>query len=237
MMPLTFGPADRPLHGVYDPASQPRLRKGGLLLNPWGWEAIRSHRSFRSLAQRLATAGVDVLRFDYSGSGDSHGAQEDVSVEAWLEDAEHALDELLATADLRRAVILGLRLGGLLAAEVAVRRPRDVERVVLWEPPRSGRDFVADVDRAKDMQANAFPLPTRFREEILRLELDGLADFPGEVVLISTDVDTLDRLSAFGAASLSPREDEPACWLQDRNYGAGAVPTALIGQLVDRLRS
>jgi len=66
-----FGAGERRLFGVYTPARHGG-RRGAVLCPPWGQEYLRAHRSIAQLANTLATAGVHVLRFDYSGTR-SHG--------------------------------------------------------------------------------------------------------------------------------------------------------------------
>jgi hypothetical protein len=46
-------------------------RRGVVLCNAWGQEALCAHRSWRLLAMDLAAAGLPTLRFDYPGTGDS----------------------------------------------------------------------------------------------------------------------------------------------------------------------
>ena len=44
---------------------------------PLGPEYFNSYRSLRHLADRLAENGVSALRFDYDGTGNSAGQDED----------------------------------------------------------------------------------------------------------------------------------------------------------------
>src|SRR4051812_34449398 len=85
-MPTWFGPAERPLFGWYHAPALATARACGVVLcNPFGYEMMCSHRAYRHLAERLATAGFPVLRFDYDGTGDSAGDGEDPErVESWL---------------------------------------------------------------------------------------------------------------------------------------------------------
>ena len=44
-----------------------------LLAQPIGHDYIKSHRAHRQIALRLSRRGVNVLRFDFTGCGDSEG--------------------------------------------------------------------------------------------------------------------------------------------------------------------
>jgi uncharacterized protein len=92
-----------------------------LLCNPFGEEAARAHRIYRVLATQLERSGYSVLRFDYSGTGDSMGESGDVSVIGWLDDIALAANELTLAVGARKLVAIGLRLGGTLAALAALR--------------------------------------------------------------------------------------------------------------------
>src|SRR5262245_29313713 len=76
----------RPLFASHH--SPPRhLRRGlGIVLcPPLGYEYTSAYRTWRVLAERLASIGFDALRVDYDGTGDSIGdAEEPDRVAAWL---------------------------------------------------------------------------------------------------------------------------------------------------------
>ena len=143
MTPLLFGPLARQLFGLYH---APELgRNAGLavlICAPFGQEAIRSHRLFRVLAERLARAGVPVLRFDYFGTGDSPGEDADGEFEGWRRDVCAAHEELRRRTGARRIVWLGARLGATLAVLAARSGRCDPARLLLWDPIVSGPAYL-----------------------------------------------------------------------------------------------
>ena len=144
MTPLMFGPPSRRLFGIHHPAETASPGKGAVLIcPPFGQEALRSHRFFRVLADRLARIGFSVLRFDYHGTGDSPGDDEDGDLEGWRSDVLVAHEELrrLSAAASRRIAWLGARLGGTLAIQAAQSSRLSLERLVLWEPVVDGRRY------------------------------------------------------------------------------------------------
>jgi pimeloyl-ACP methyl ester carboxylesterase len=130
------------LFGVlHEPA---RFGRGGgavVVCAPLWREAIRAHRVLRQLGLRLAKDGRAVLRFDYSGAGDSAGDGEHGDVETWVGDVAAAIDEVRRECEVERVTLLGLRFGATLAALAASRRD-DVERIVLWEPVIDGASYL-----------------------------------------------------------------------------------------------
>jgi pimeloyl-ACP methyl ester carboxylesterase len=104
-------------------------------------EAIRAHRVLRQLGLRLVKDGRAVLRFDYSGAGDSGGDGEHGDVDTWVDDVGAAIDEVRRERDVERVTLVGLRFGATLAALAAARRD-DVDRVVLWEPVVDGAAYL-----------------------------------------------------------------------------------------------
>ena len=108
MNPLYFGSPSHALFGIYTPSDGNLGRTGAVLCPPIGQEGICAHRSLRVLSDRLAESGVDVLRFDYFGTGDSGGDFRSGSPTGWLDDIRLAVQQLRDLAAVRRIVLVGL---------------------------------------------------------------------------------------------------------------------------------
>lgn len=262
VIPMHFGTRRRTLFGMYHPALEPRRRRGVLILNPWGSEYFRAHRSLRHMAISLAERGLDVLRFDYFGTGDSFGRDQDTSVSGSLDDGEMALDELAAVAGVRKVSLVGLRLGATLAGHLAERRPREVDRVVFWDPVWQGADLVGewgvgaaiDGNRAPasltsregtEVEVHGFVLPSSLLQELSTLSLDHR---PGEHIRLLTarsvwdgGPDDRDPAGAHRSDSINivARETteifdpSPPCWVEEEDFGAGAIPMNLIRKIAE----
>ncbi|MCA3177809.1 MAG: serine aminopeptidase domain-containing protein [Burkholderiales bacterium] len=149
MTPMFFGTSGRALFGVYHPPTGERERELGVVLcYPFGHEYMRAHRAFRQLAMLLARDGYPVLRFDYSGTGDSAGDAEDATIARWREDVSTAIEELEDTAGVERVALVGLRLGAAVSVLAAASRG-DVERLVLWDPVVDGGDYLRELLEAR----------------------------------------------------------------------------------------
>ena len=122
----------------------PDERAGAAVIfcHPFAEEARCSHLAFIHAAHELCREGFHCLRFHMTGCGDSEGAFREATVETWLGDLSAAVDYVASSVPDARIGLLGLRLGGTLAAVMAQRR-RDIEFLMLWEPVVSGSDFVA----------------------------------------------------------------------------------------------
>jgi alpha-beta hydrolase superfamily lysophospholipase len=172
-----FGPADRPLFGWLHAPPDGQARGAVILCAPLAREHTSAHYTYRLLAESLARSGLLAVRFDYDGTGDSAGADEDPGrVEAWLSSIGHAVD--LARASGAQSVsIVGMRMGALLAAAWAA-RSGGVESLVLWDPCVSGRAFV------KEQRALQ-----RLRTDAPSSVADGAAELPGFVLRADTVAD------------------------------------------------
>jgi uncharacterized protein len=199
LIPFFFGEANRRLFGVLHASAQPVTKGGVLLCNPFGQEAIRAHRALRSLADRLARQGHAVLRFDYAGSGDSMGSDEEVDLNAWAADVVMAHGELQARAQVPVHAWIGMRLGAAVALRAAGQLA-ELPRMVLWEPVLDGAAYLHNLrqshvanlsvalgvhaaghprQRARDSanyrdEACGFAMPEAFRQSIETLQLDQL---------------------------------------------------------------
>ena len=146
-----FGRGPRTLLGLrHPPVAQPHAAM--LVCAPLLQEGIRCQRALWSLSETLAAAGIDVLRFDWFGSGDSAGTSADIDVPGLVDDIA-AAEFLMRTsagagqarttqAGLARPRLFGLRSAALplLAYASARREPVDV---VLWAPALDGRALAA----------------------------------------------------------------------------------------------
>src|SRR6516225_1390301 len=120
-------------------------RHGVVLCNPFGYDALCTHRGWRRLAQRLAARGMPVLRFDYPGAGDSLGDEEDPRrIEAWIDSIAGAVRHLRERTGVEQVSLCGLRLGATLAA-LAGERMGDIDGLVLLSPALSGRNYLREL--------------------------------------------------------------------------------------------
>src|ERR1700689_4000049 len=138
-----FGPDERPLFGWLHVPDDGRVRGAVVLCPPLGLEGVCAHRTLRHMAERLAEARIAALRFDYDGTGDSAGRQDDPGrVEAWLTSVRGAVD-LVRGAGAPKVVVVGMRVGATLAG-CAVARGGGADGVVLWDPCASGRSYLRE---------------------------------------------------------------------------------------------
>jgi uncharacterized protein len=251
MTPLFFGSSQRRLYGAYDPPQGARPgARAVVLCYPWGQEYLRAHRSMRRLANMLAAVGCHVLRFDYFGTGDSMGTAHEVSRRGWEQDIETAIEELQDTSGATQVSLVGLRLGATLAAHVAVRKKKLVHTLVLWDPVVSGLEYLEEL-LGRDTQAmgsgggdvQGFPMTDSFAAEIRELDVVVLVpDLPARTRFIQTaplpSHATLRAALDSAARSEIPLESVDALppWVQDRDYGAGAVPTKVLETIVQWVR-
>jgi len=141
MTPIFFGNSSSPLFGTYHPPTGGGfLNKAVLICSPIVQEYIRSYKAIRDMAKLLSSRGYHVLRFDYSGIGDSAGLFSDATLDDWLEDVTHASNELIDVSGVKKISLLGIRFGGTLAVLSKEKLP--VEKTVLWDPILDGKEYV-----------------------------------------------------------------------------------------------
>lgn len=262
MKPLLFGSRDARLFGIYQaPLAKSARDVGVLICNPFGQEAVFAHRALRQLALAAARARFHVLRFDYSGTGDSAGESEDGTLRAWCEDIATASEELRATAGVSKVVWVGLCLGGTLAALSAT---SDVDRVVAWDPIVRGASYLADLHRRHDDfmryelrwweprardwgemdEALGFPITKTLKRELLDVDLAARGVFKAKRTsfIISEETDAyreLRRGLLTAEQKLPPRLTytvvPSAPWNFEAALNSSYVPTAVIQAIIDTL--
>lgn len=139
-----LGETNAECFALYHPAVGPQKPCAVVICNPLGFEAIRAHRPLRYLAEQLSAAGFPTLRFDYHGTGDSTGTDEDPArVEAWLNSLQTAIRTMEAETGATTVCLVGMRMGATLAALAAAEHA--VSHLVLWEPCLTGRAYTREM--------------------------------------------------------------------------------------------
>lgn len=196
--PIWFGREERQLFGwIYLPEG---AHAGFVLCPPLGIEASPGYRALTVLAERLEAAGNVVVRFDYTGTGDSAGDTTDVpSVETWTEDIKSAI-EMVRSTGVANVGVVGLRVGALLAGYVVPRL--SVDALVLWDPCVTGRRFLREqallgsvvsgaakvvADAASDaVDIPSLNLPQGLADSLATLDLEReTGRFPDEVLVLT----------------------------------------------------
>jgi len=244
MIPAHFGSKDRLLFGIYAPAKGKRQRRGVLLCGPWGAEALRAHRSLKSLSDLLADDGFDVFRFDYYGTGDSMGESLDVTLSGWVEDTEAAMDELMGIASVPKVSLVGLRLGAYAAAAAGARRARQVERLLLWEPVTSGVAYLAELLPARagapggePWEVGGYALSPTLVEELRAARVAGPPGSWRAALVIRSSPGGPPEWSETQGGDLAVEViPAPRCWVEDQDFGAGAVPVSQLERIREWMR-
>ena len=126
-----------------DPRRRPGARWARCSVRRWGRRAARPTAPSAGSPRSSPTQGIVALRFDYDGTGDSAGLQDDPDrVASWLASIEAARQYLLdlGVADVSA---VGMRLGATLAGcQAAASTP--FRSLVLWDPCLSGRTFLRE---------------------------------------------------------------------------------------------
>ena len=196
-----FGSPGRPLAGWWTAPERPS-RDGVVIAAPLGYEYWSTHRSLRTLAESIARAGRNVLRFDWDGTGDSAGHASDPGrVAAWRASLAEAV-KVMREAGVERVVLVGLCLGAafvlLDAAELGV------DEVVVCALAASGRRFmrklkllgITDPERPDGVVYSGLTIDATTAAELARINLEKHAPPPIARTLLVTRGEPGDKLAA-----------------------------------------
>lgn len=143
MGPLFFGARSHLYGHWHDPHDEQWRRAAVVMCSPFGHDRDYALRTYRVLAARLTRQGLGVLRFDYSGTGDSAGDLADATIEQWIEDTVEAVVKA-RTLDARSVAIVGCGLGAGIALRAA-ERAGNVAYLIMWNPVLDGRRYLGDL--------------------------------------------------------------------------------------------
>ena len=136
------------LFGCYHPAVDFDSSRLLIICPPFFDDYRRSYRALSILANTCAEQGVHVLRFDYYGTGESQGLLDDASVDGWKDDIYAAIEEGIALSGAGEVVVLGIRFGATLAAQVV--HPK-ISRYLFWDPVTSGIVYLEWLDTVNNI--------------------------------------------------------------------------------------
>ena len=119
-----------------------------ILVPPFAEEMNRSKRMFILCAQKLSESGLNVILFDYAGTGDSEGEWGDYSYVDWL---QNFLDvyQYAQTKSLHSVDLISLRFGSLLSADAIVNKSIAINNCIFWDPVEKGETFMRQLIRTK----------------------------------------------------------------------------------------
>jgi alpha/beta superfamily hydrolase len=121
-----------------------RQRAFAVVVPPLFEELARTRKALVTLARDLAQRGVDVVRFDYFGTGLSAGKFEQFTVEG----AREQLDEVMnycRDQGATRLHLIGVRFGGYLALSNLLSSSAPCDNVVAWEPTTDLSSHIEDL--------------------------------------------------------------------------------------------
>jgi exosortase A-associated hydrolase 2 len=128
------GSAGRKLMGFLHYASSPSNSIGIIYCHPFAEEKNMSHSLVVKSCRKFAKSGFHVMRFDFSGCGDSEGDLKDSTVSDWQYDLNQAIKIFKAEVGIEKYYLWGLRMG----AGIAIMHAKNDEQtagLILWQPP------------------------------------------------------------------------------------------------------
>lgn len=148
-MKAAFIPGQRgALFIVYHaPAPESEDRGDLIFVPPFAEEMNRSRSIVAHQARLFQQIGYGVLILDLFGTGDSEGEFADARWETWRNDVLSAAAWLHGQGR-RKISLWGLRLGSLLAVDVAFDHDHAFDMLLLWQPVTAGRRFMDNFLRA-----------------------------------------------------------------------------------------
>lgn len=173
------GTAGRLFAVYFTAADVAHPNRGVLYFPPFAEESNKARRMAVLFARRVASQGYAVLLIDPYGTGDSEGEFVNVRWDIWRDDLQRAA-RWMQEHGCERLSFWGLRLGAILAMELAESGNFPVRNLLLWQPVIRGELFLTQFLRirmAADIASRSAPVTTKQMRDQLRnghaLEIGG----------------------------------------------------------------
>lgn len=124
------------------------VRGAFVYIHPFAEEMNKSRRMAAMQARAFAEAGIAILQVDLFGCGDSSGDFAEARWEIWRDDVLCAADWLERRSG-TTVGLWGLRLGALLALDVAAGSDHPLDALLLWQPVINGEAFMTQFLRMR----------------------------------------------------------------------------------------
>jgi exosortase A-associated hydrolase 2 len=199
----------------------PAMTTAAVFVPSFAEEMNKSRHMFTLAAEALAVRGIGSLILDLYGTGDSAGDFADARWKRWQADVQQACSWLVAHGH-RRIVLVGLRLGAMLALQVTRAIP-EVTRIVLWQPVLSGESLVTQFLRTDVVARMLTQADSRSSTETLRAQLRN-GDFI-EVAGYTLAPDLVQALESLRLETLMPERNLSVDWIDVVvDAGRGSTP-------------
>ena len=219
---------------VFRPAEgAPEIRRGVVMIPPFAEEFNMARHTYGRLARALAVAGIGAMTIDPFSTGDSAGDFQDGRWSIWRSDVLAAID-WLRDRGYDKVDILGLRLGGLLAMDIASAHSDRIDRVILWNPVANGRTHINQFLRQRTLSN----LGNRDQDQESVNSLRALLDDgePVNVIGYQLTPDLVADLDALQLGELGSGHDTPVEWFEAVSEGATDFPPGA-GRVLETWRS
>lgn len=145
--PIELVVKGKTLRGMYHCPDGEGIYPTVILFHGFTGDKLGPHRIFLKLARRLTASGLAAIRFDFSGSGESDGNFEEMTLSSEVFEAREILKfvSYLPTTDAERIGLMGLSMGGAVASILAGENPSTIKALVLWSA--AGIDTIAGIYR------------------------------------------------------------------------------------------
>lgn len=139
-----IGKPERKVFSIFYPGNETCLKKMGVVIcNPLGQEYIRFYKALAVLAAELSKMGFPTFRFDYWGSGDSFGDEEELSLDSTTEDLQLVINEMREGTEIENICVLGVRYGSFLSLSALSKiKP---SAIILWNPVFCGKEYILEI--------------------------------------------------------------------------------------------
>ncbi len=156
---------------------------------------VGQHRIFVKTAREISQHGFAVLRFDYTGCGESTGEYENITFDRQVDETSIVLDFLatLPYIDSGHIIMLGHSFGGSIASYVAERH-KIVRKLILWSPVANpladiigivGKELYQECMEGKQVHYQGFELGREFFVSLTGLlPLEKIKGFNGDVLIV-----------------------------------------------------
>lgn len=190
-----------------------------LLVPPFAEELNKSRRMLALLGRELSQAGKRVVLPDLYGTGDSGGDFADADWQTWKQDLA-CVTEFIIDNGAKQIILVGLRMGCLLAADTLLTKEVQLQKLVFWQPALSGKHVLNQFLRLRV----ALGMMSGKRESIADLRQLAMEHGEVEVAGYSLSQSMIQDIDQLDMADLLCDATMPMQWIEVQTRADQSLP-------------
>lgn len=200
-----------------------------IIIGPIGPEYMPSHRSTRLLARKIVETGINCIRYDPIGMGNSSGCLQDTLIwDKWVKTPNHITSYLKDNFNIDKIIFIAVRSGCLVLTDIKV--DIKIDSAIFWYPQTNGSKYIRGIQLLDSvlyqntsyskngiLEGGGYPFTKELQNKIRDIDLTSLdiQNISNVLIIDDATTDNQSKLSSIISATNAKIESVKLDGLED----------------------